>query len=110
MAVISNDSKHWIYPAGLAIPPGGVREIDDKLLARLSAPAPDDPDTPDEPDMLDSLQRQSVAVIKAQLPALTADELTALRQLEQDQDAPRNSLLAELDAELLRRAIPPDAE
>lgn len=111
MAVISNDSKHWIYPAGLAIPPGGVREIDDKLLGRVSAPvpAPAEPDVIDV-DWVDSLRQQSVAVIKAQIPALTQDELSSLHMLEQDQDAPRSSLLAELDAELLRRAIPPDAE
>ena len=52
-----------------------------------------------------ALQKLSIAKIKDQLDTCTDLDLQSLLALEQASDAPRATLVAEIDAELLKRKV-----
>lgn len=51
------------------------------------------------------LQKRSIEAIKAELAALTPDELDALLKLEQAATSPRVTLIAELEENILARKV-----
>lgn len=101
---VTNDGESTMYVGGLAIPAGETRLIDERLVppeykeAELLAA-----DTA-ETDPLEALIALSVAKLVLGLPALTDEELVRLEALENAKEKPRAGALAEITAEMLRRA------
>lgn len=124
---IENTTLVPIIVAGHMIPPGQSRDVDipDELASSIpdGSPAPADPlggsastggerggeggrgpGNPDWPEKLVQLQKLSVAKLKAELDALSTDELGTLAQIEEAAEQPRTSVLEALAAAQLKLA------
>lgn len=100
---IENPTQMPIFVAGMMIPPGETRLIEDDMLPpehRQEAPIPE-PEAPK--DRIAEIADMKVDLILPILPDMSSEELARLQQLETEGKS-RKTILEAIAAEVLKRA------
>ena len=100
-----NKTKTILMIAGVEIPPGEVRHLEEALHPVQTAAAQINPN-----QVLVDLLAKSVKNISAELSELTIVELGTLKTLEEAAETPRSSLLEAIGREGMARAQDPNDE